>query len=54
MRFQEFGLVLFFEIEPTPVASRELRERLGRGEEIGPDMPSAVGELIRSEGLYRS
>jgi nicotinate-nucleotide adenylyltransferase len=45
--------VLFFEIEPTPVASRELRKRLARGEEIGPEVPPAVGELIRAEGLYR-
>src|SRR5207248_9630583 len=27
--------VLFFEIEPTPVASRDLRQRLARGEEVG-------------------
>jgi nicotinate-nucleotide adenylyltransferase len=44
--------VLFFEIEPTPVASRELRERLTAGGEIGPELPPAVSELIRSEGLY--
>jgi nicotinate-nucleotide adenylyltransferase len=44
--------VLFFEIEPTPVASRGLRERLAHGEDVGPEVPSAVGELIRSEGLY--
>jgi nicotinate-nucleotide adenylyltransferase len=46
--------VLFFEIDPTPVASRELRERLAAGDEVGPEVPAAVGELIRSEGLYRS
>jgi nicotinate-nucleotide adenylyltransferase len=45
--------VLFFEIEPTPVASRELRERLAAGDEVSPEVPPAVGELIRSEGLYR-
>jgi nicotinate-nucleotide adenylyltransferase len=45
--------VLFFEIEPNPVASRELRERLAAGDEIGPEVPAAVGELIRSQGLYR-
>jgi nicotinate-nucleotide adenylyltransferase len=44
--------VLFFEIEPTPVASRGLRERLAHGEDVGLEVPSAVGELIRSEGLY--
>jgi nicotinate-nucleotide adenylyltransferase len=46
--------VLFFEIAPTPVASRELRERLAAGDEIGSEVPPAVGELIRSEGLYRA
>ena len=34
--------VLFFEIEPTPVASRELRARLARGEDVGAEVPSAV------------
>jgi nicotinate-nucleotide adenylyltransferase len=44
--------VLFFEIDPTPVASRELRGRLAAGEEVAPEVPAAVGDLIRSEGLY--
>jgi nicotinate-nucleotide adenylyltransferase len=44
--------VIFFEIEPTPVASRELRERLAEGEAAGPEVPSAVEDLIRAEGLY--
>jgi nicotinate-nucleotide adenylyltransferase len=44
--------VSFFEIEPMPVASRDLRERLARGGELGSELPSAVGELIRAEGLY--
>lgn len=46
--------VLFFEIDPTPVASRELRERLACGADVGPEVPSAVGDVIRAEGLYRS
>lgn len=46
--------VLFFEIEPAAVSSQELRKRLARGEDIGPDAPSAVGELIFSEGIYRA
>ena len=44
--------VLFFEIEPTPVASRELRARLALGEDVGDEVPSAVGETIRSGGFY--
>jgi nicotinate-nucleotide adenylyltransferase len=46
--------VLFFEIDPTPVASSELRERLAGGGDVGSEVPSAVGDLIRSEGLYRA
>jgi nicotinate-nucleotide adenylyltransferase len=44
--------VLFFEIEPTPVSSRDLRARLAGGEDVGADLPSAVGAIIRAEGLY--
>jgi nicotinate-nucleotide adenylyltransferase len=44
--------VLFFEIEPTPVASRDLRARLGRGEDVGADVPPEVAENIRSGGFY--
>jgi nicotinate-nucleotide adenylyltransferase len=44
--------VLFFEIEPTPVSSRELRARLAAGEDVGAEVPSAVGAIIRAEGLY--
>jgi nicotinate-nucleotide adenylyltransferase len=44
--------VLFFEIEPIPVASSELRGRLERGEDVGDDLPSAVAEIIRRDRLY--
>jgi nicotinate-nucleotide adenylyltransferase len=44
--------VLFFEIEPTPVASRDLRARLARGEDVGAEVPSAVLDAIRSGGFY--
>jgi nicotinate-nucleotide adenylyltransferase len=39
--------VRFFEIEPVPVASRELREEL-----VESDLPSGVAEIIRRESLY--
>lgn len=39
--------VLFFEIEPTPVASRALRERF-----VSSEVPPAVAEIIRADGLY--
>lgn len=44
--------VLFFEIEPTPVSSRDLRARLAAGGDVAADVPSAVAEIIRAEGLY--
>ncbi len=46
--------VLFFEIEPTPVASRELRRKLAAGEDVSAEVPAAVAEIIRGEGLYRA
>lgn len=51
-RLEQPERVLFFEIEPTPVASRELRARLADGEDVGDEVPSAVRETIRSGGFY--
>jgi len=48
------GRVELFEIEPVPISSREIRDRVGRGESIDGLVPPAVAELIRSLGLYRS
>ncbi|MBA3733738.1 MAG: nicotinate-nicotinamide nucleotide adenylyltransferase [Actinobacteria bacterium] len=42
-----------FEIEPVPVSSREIRDRVARGEPIEGLVPSAVAALIDSLGLYR-
>ena len=46
--------VELFEIEPVPVSSREIRERVARGEPIDDVVPPAVAELIASLGLYRN
>ena len=46
--------VSFFEIEPLPISSREIRDRVARGETIDKLVPPAVAELIESLGLYRS
>lgn len=51
-RLEQPDRVGFFEMEPTPVASRELRRRLEAGEDAAGDVPSAVAEIIRSERLY--
>jgi nicotinate-nucleotide adenylyltransferase len=45
--------VLFFEIAPMPVSSRELRSRVARGEPIDDFVPAAVAELVSGLGLYR-
>ena len=52
-RLERPDRVSFFAIEPIPVASSELRARLARGEDVGADLPSAVADIIRREGLYR-
>jgi nicotinate-nucleotide adenylyltransferase len=44
--------VLFFELDPVPVASTELRALLEAGEDVSADLPGAVAALIREHGLY--
>jgi nicotinate-nucleotide adenylyltransferase len=44
--------VRFFEIEPFPISSRDLRARLIAGEDVSSELPQAVAEIIRSEGVY--
>ncbi len=44
--------VSFFDLEPQPIASRELRARLDRGEDVHRLVPPAVWALIERDGLY--
>lgn len=44
--------VHFFEIDPKPVSSREIRERAAAGEPLTGLVPDAVDDLIRERGLY--
>jgi nicotinate-nucleotide adenylyltransferase len=46
--------VQLFEIEPLPISSEGIRDRVARGEPIDGLVPPAVAELIASRGLYRS
>jgi nicotinate-nucleotide adenylyltransferase len=46
--------VLFFEIEPVPVSSSEIRERVAGGESIDGIVPPAVAAEIAERGLYGS
>jgi len=45
--------VLFFEIEPFPVSSRDIRARVAQGESIEGLVPSPVAAAISGHGLYR-
>jgi len=45
--------VLFFDIEPSPLASREIRARLANGQPLEGLVPAAVERLIAQRGLYR-
>ena len=46
--------VLFFEIEPNPGASTDVRARCAAGESLDGLVPPAVERLISERGLYRS
>ena len=45
--------VELFEIEPVEISSREIRDRVSRGQSVAGLVPPAVAELIESLGLYR-
>ena len=45
--------VLFFEIEPNPAASTDVRARVAAGEPLDDLVPPAVARLIEERGLYR-
>jgi nicotinate-nucleotide adenylyltransferase len=45
--------VELFEIEPLPISSEDIRDRVARGESIDGLVPEAVAELIEARGLYR-
>jgi nicotinate-nucleotide adenylyltransferase len=45
--------VLFFEIEPNPAASTDIRARIAAGEPLDALLPAAVAPLVAERGLYR-
>jgi nicotinate-nucleotide adenylyltransferase len=45
--------VLFFEIEPNPAASTDVRARAAAGEPLDGLVPAAVARLVEERGLYR-
>jgi nicotinate-nucleotide adenylyltransferase len=46
--------VLFFEIEPNPAASRDVRALAAAGEPLDGLVPPEVARLIQERGLYRA
>jgi nicotinate-nucleotide adenylyltransferase len=44
--------VAFYEIEPMPFASRDLRARLEAGEDVTADLTPAVAQMVARERLY--
>jgi nicotinate-nucleotide adenylyltransferase len=44
--------VQFFEIEPLPISSEDIRDRVARGEPVDALVPAGVARLIESRGLY--
>jgi len=46
--------VLFFEIEPNPAASTDVRALAAAGEPLDELVPAAVADLVAERGLYRS
>jgi nicotinate-nucleotide adenylyltransferase len=51
-QLEQPGRVLFFEIEPLPISSRDLRARLAEGEDVSAELPPAVAKIIGAERLY--
>ena len=45
--------IVEFELDPLPIASRDVRDRLSRGERVDDLVPPAVAHLIDELGLYR-
>jgi nicotinate-nucleotide adenylyltransferase len=52
-QLQQPDHVLFFEIEPNPLASTSVRTLVAAGEPLDRLVPSAVADLISERGLYR-
>ena len=46
--------IVEFELDPLPIASRDVRDRVARGEPIDGLVPLAVAQLIDELGLYRA
>ncbi len=46
--------IVEFDMEPVPISSSEIRDRVARGKDIRDLVPAAVADAISRLGLYRS
>jgi len=46
--------IVEFELDPLPIASRDVRDRVARGEHVAELVPDAVAQIIDELGLYRA
>ncbi len=46
--------VVYFELMPIPISSRDIRARVGRGQPIDDLVPPAVARVVAELGLYRA
>ena len=51
-RLDQPGRVHFFDLEPLPIASRDLRKAIDEGEDVRDAVPAPVWALIEQRGLY--
>jgi nicotinate-nucleotide adenylyltransferase len=52
-QLDESERVLFFEMEPNPAASTDIRARIAAGEPLDGSVPAPVAQLVSERGLYR-
>ena len=52
-RLERPDRVVYFDLAPIPIASRDIRARAARGEPIDDLVPPAVARLVADLGLYR-
>jgi nicotinate-nucleotide adenylyltransferase len=52
-KLEQPARVLFFDLEPNPAASRDVRALAAAGEPLEGLVPEAVARLIEGQGLYR-
>ncbi len=53
MNLRKHGECIIFSFEPFEVSSTDIREKIGKGEDISPYLTEDVAQYISFEGLYK-